>query len=192
MSIKLRLLVLVTLLSLSLAYMIARKQYTLNTGVTIVLETMPVDPRSLFSGDYVILGYKIGRLTLDNIKGDKDFKRHDKIHVVLKSKGHYWEALSAHHLAPTTSADEVLLKGEVQNASSHFWNPETRQTESTANLQVRYGIENYFVPEGEGRKLERPGPEEKVAVQVAVDKFGLAGIKAILINGKQRYIENLW
>lgn len=110
---------------------------------------------------------------------------------MLKPKGEYWEAVSVHHHAPPRKTDEIQLIGEVQYASSNFWNPETRQNENKANVQVRYGIENYFVPEGEGRKLERPATDEKLSVQVAVDQFGAAGIKAILLNGKPRYVESL-
>jgi hypothetical protein len=57
---------------------------------------------------------------------------------------------------------------------------------------VRYGIENYFVPEGEGRALERPKPNEKVTIQVAVDRYGRAGIQAVLVNGQPRYVERLF
>jgi uncharacterized membrane-anchored protein len=62
----------------------------------------------------------------------------------------------------------------------------------TEHLTVRYGIENYFVPEGEGRDLERPKPGEKVSTRVAVDRFGNAGIKAVLVNGQPRYTETLF
>ena len=34
------------------------------TGTTVYLETAPVDPRALFRGDYVILGYGIGQNAL--------------------------------------------------------------------------------------------------------------------------------
>ncbi len=42
--------------------MIGVKEYTLRTGTTVVLQTVPVDPRSLLQGDYVILQYKIATL----------------------------------------------------------------------------------------------------------------------------------
>ena len=61
-------------------------------------------------------------------------------------------------------------------------------------LRARYGIENYFVPEGEGRAIERrvvDGVNQKIDVRVAVDAKGNAGIKAILVNGKMRYEEEL-
>ena len=42
-----------------LVAMVAMKQWTLTTGTPVVLETKPVDPRSLFRGDYVRLNYAI-------------------------------------------------------------------------------------------------------------------------------------
>lgn len=41
------------------AYMIASRYAILTSGREIVLETVPVDPRSLFRGDYVTLRYAI-------------------------------------------------------------------------------------------------------------------------------------
>ncbi len=70
-----------------------------------------------------------------------------------------------------------MIKGEVRYARG--------------NIAVRYGIENYFVPEGEGRALERPRAEERVDILVAVDRFGGAGIKGVLVNGELRYQEKL-
>ena len=36
-------------------------------------------------------------------------------------------------------------------------------------MRVRYGIESYFVPEGQGKKLEDLAREKKLATLVAVD-----------------------
>ena len=33
---------------------VLKNEYTLNTGREVLLETVPVDPRDLFMGDYVI------------------------------------------------------------------------------------------------------------------------------------------
>ncbi len=45
--------------------------------------------------------------------------------------------------------------------------------------------------EGTGRALERQKQDEKVSIQVAVDRFGNAGIKAVLVNGRPKYVETL-
>ena len=39
--------------------LIGVKEYRLHTGTTVILQTIPVDPRSLMQGDYAILNYQI-------------------------------------------------------------------------------------------------------------------------------------
>jgi Uncharacterized membrane-anchored protein len=192
MSHGLRIAVIVLLQTLALAAMIALKQRTLDTGTPIVLETQPIDPRSLFSGDYVRLNYAISTLRLDQPGSDQDFKPHDRAYVVLKPGDPYWQPVSVHHQMPALAPGQVAIRGEVQYAGDSLWNQETRTSEKVRNLRLRYGIESYYVPEGAGRALERPAAGEKISLRVAVDRAGAAGIKAVLVNGRERYVETLW
>jgi uncharacterized membrane-anchored protein len=184
-----RLLIIVVIQTLVLAGMVAKRQWTLATGTPVVLETRPVDPRSLFRGDYVTFNYDIGSLNLQELDGDDDFRSHDTVYVVLESGEPYWRPRAVYHAPP---ADRVALRGEVQYVGEHRWNPETRSNEAVRHLSVRYGIEDYFVPEGEGRALERPQAGETVSLRVAVDRFGNGAIQALLINGVERYRETLF
>lgn len=192
MRIMLRLIVLIALQSVVLVAMIGMKQWTLSTGTPIVLETQPIDPRSLFQGDYVRLNYKISTLGLADLSSDSPFKAHEQIYVLLREGNPYWQPISIHHERPASPPDHVVLKGTVVGMGNRRWNPDSRSWEAIEHLMVRYGIENYFVPEGEGRDLERPKPGEKISIRVAVDQFGNAGIKAVLVNGKERYTETLF
>ena len=188
----LRLALIAGIQTLVLAAMIAVRQWTLATGVPIELETEPIDPRSLFSGDYVRLNYAISRLTLDEVKGDTGFIRNDRVYVVLAPSGRYWKAEAISRNPPATQLERVAIKGEVEYVSDVLWDRASNATRRVGNMGVHYGIENYFVPEGEGLRLERTKPDEKITIQVAVDRFGNAGIKAVLINGKARYTESLF
>jgi len=172
--------------------MIAIKQWTLSTGTHIVLETQPVDPRSLFQGDYVRLNYTISTLHLAGLPSDRPFKAHERIYVLLRKGDPYWAPVSIHHERPAPPPGHVAVKGTVVGMGNRRWNQQSRSWEAIEHLMVRYGIENYFVPEGEGRDLERPKPDEKVSIRVAVDQFGNAGIKAVLVNGQPRYTETLF
>ncbi|HET7832722.1 MAG TPA: GDYXXLXY domain-containing protein [Gallionella sp.] len=172
--------------------MIGMKQWTLDTGTPVVLETAPVDPRSLFSGDYVRLGYTISNLRLDQLGGDREFKRHDRIYVALQTGTPYAMPVAIYHQMPAARAGQVVIRGEVEHMGSEFWNPRTQNIEKDVrNVLVRYGIENYYVPEGTGRALERPAGNAKIAVRVAVDRSGTAGILGILVNGEERYQQSL-
>ena len=53
-----------------IAGFIGYKEYTLSQGQKILLKTIPLDPRDLFRGDYVVLNYEISQLNLDSIKHD--------------------------------------------------------------------------------------------------------------------------
>lgn len=184
---RIHLLVLVVLLqTVALAGMVAVKQRTLITGTPVLLKTEPVDPRSLFRGDYVRLNYAIGRLAYAGLEGDKDFERHDEVYVVLRKGEEFWEPVSIHHETPAPGPDSVVIRGHVEY--SGIW----IDGESRGGISIRYGIENYFVPEGEGRALERPAEGEEVTILVAVDGRGDSAIKAVLVNGEVRYEEKLF
>lgn len=175
----------VVLQSTALCGMVAVKQRTLATGTPILLETKPVDPRSLFRGDYVVLNYAIGSLNYDAVAGDDDFKRYDDVYVVLRKGPTYWEPVSIHRKMPEHGPQTVVIRGTVQY--SGLW----LGGEQRDGINVHYGIENYFVPEGEGREIELPRNAGKVAILVAVDDAGAAAIKAVLVDGVVRYQERL-
>lgn len=179
----------------ALATMIADKQWTLNTGTQVVLQTEPVDPRSLFMGDYARLNYSIGRLRLDGdegIGGDKEFARHDTVWVALKPDPAGAKAVSVHRERAAVPAGLLALKGEVLYVSDHDWDRTTSKSIKRRTLQVRYGIEQYYVQEGTGRQIERPQGGEKVAILAAVDSRGKAGILGVMLDGVLRYRETLF
>lgn len=196
MSLSVRLILVFAVQALALVYMVAERQWTLATGTPVVLETEPVDPRSLFSGDYVRLNYRIGRLSLDKLGGDNTFRDHETVYVLLRRGAPFWEAVSIHQTPPASlpapPPEYVMLRGEIQRTTASVWDGELRQTVPGPYVFVRYGIESYFVPEGEGRAIERPAPGEKVTIRVAVDARGRAGIQALLVNDRERYVERLF
>jgi uncharacterized membrane-anchored protein len=213
----LRLVLLFALQAVALAAMIADRQWTLNTGTPVVLETVPVDPRSLFMGDYARLSYRISRIRLDSVKVEgwpetkalprtpaepivpgvpapaaTAFQRHETVWVGLQPEGPYWTARSLHRDRRQVPAGLVALRGEVEYFSTHDWDEESRKSVERPVVQLRYGIEQYFVPEGTGRAIERPAGGEKVSVRVAIDSRGKAGIAALLLDGRERYRETLF
>ena len=186
-----RLFVVVLVQTLILLAMIGVRQWTLATGIPVILETQPIDPRSLFSGDYVRLNYKVSDLRPEELAGDRIFKRHDTVFVVLAPDGEYWKAVSVHRGRPRPSDGQAVIKGSVEYTGDTIWDAERNKAVEVKHLHVKYGIEDYFVQEGTGHELERPKQDEKISIQVAVDRFGNAGIKAVLVNGRPKFIETL-
>ena len=185
-----RILIIIVLFTVFLCSMIALKQKTLLTGTPVLLETEPIDPRSLFRGDYVRLNYVINRLKPTEISGDDHFDRHDKIYVELQQHGKYWHPIALYHEYPESK--NVVLMGKIQHINEHTWNAELQKSENITTLHIKYGIENYFVPEGEGLDLERRDNDQVVDIRVAIDESGKSGIKEVLVNNQSRYIETLF
>lgn len=176
-------LILVALIqSLALCWMIYERISLISAGREIVLDIVPVDPRSLFRGDYVILNYGISRLNLTDLNGDKGFRRGAVIFVTLQKRTGQaaWQPLSATRKYPrSVDKDQVIIRGEVRAGRDD-------------NLRVKYGIETYFVPEGQGKTLEKQVRERKLQVLVAVGANGDAAIKGLVLDGELKYEESLF
>lgn len=192
MKLGLRIAIVIALQTAALLVMVGMKQYTLSSGVPIVLKTEPIDPRSLFSGDYVRLNYSISRLPVEKLAGDDAFVRNDTIYVLVQPTGEYWEAVSIHHAQPPATQGQVVIKGRVEYVNEQGFTRLGSPLEPGKFLNVKYGVENYYVPEGEGRVLERPKPDETISLRLVVDKNGNAAIQAVLVNGAERYVERVF
>ncbi|NJM06196.1 GDYXXLXY domain-containing protein, partial [Candidatus Gracilibacteria bacterium] len=66
-----------------LAALFLPRAQILSSGREVRLAIVPVDPRDLLRGDYVILNYAIGELNLTVLPGDDGFRRGDPAFVVL-------------------------------------------------------------------------------------------------------------
>lgn len=181
-------------LTLALLAMVADKQYTLRTGQEVRLRLQLRDPRDLFRGDYVRLSYEIATLTPAHLEGDAVFDERETIYVRLEREGKRkpggaWRAVGIHHQWPAIRPGEVVLRGTVSGV------PEWRVMDKPMGLYelyVDFGIESYFVPEGEGTALEALPNDAEVLVRVAVDRRGKAGILGLLIDGREYAHESLF
>ena len=164
----------------------------LTTGQEIVLQTEPVDPRSLFQGDYVILSYSISQIPLKDIAVDRQLDDGDEIYVTLVPNGDTWKPIAIHHQRPDLTDGQAALKGRVD----YVWQDREGETPGTdcpecMTAQISYGLESYFVPEGTGRQLEEFRNERALKVIVAVNEAGDSAIKGLVIDGETIYEEPL-
>ena len=135
----------------------------LSSGREITLPIVPVDPRDLFRGEYVRLGYAVSTVPMRQLEGPRP-RENAAFYVVLEKKPDgAWQTVKMSRAMPQeTSPDRIVLK-----ARATYW--PARDDGRRARCGVRYGIESYFVPEGQGRKLEDLAREKKLATLVAVD-----------------------
>ena len=168
-----------------LAYMVADRVRLLASGREITLPVTPVDPRDLFRGEYARLSYDVASVPLRLLEGPPP-RANAAFYVVLEKRSDgVWQAAKVAREPPReASPDRIVLKALM----TYPW-PKGGSTET---VRVRYGIESYFVPEGQGRKLEALAREKRLATLIAVDARGNAAIKGIVVDGVLQYEEQLF
>ena len=161
----------------------------LRTGQEIRLSVVPVDPRDLLRGDYIILRFGISQIDTGQVDADRDFHRGEPIFVGLKkSNDGTWKAISINHQRPRVKSDIVFIKGKVKYVSRSK-KLTSQQNKKHSSLSIKYGMEKYFIPQGEGLRLEALRNKKVLNIVAAVSDTGDAGIKALLVRGKQIYEE---
>jgi uncharacterized membrane-anchored protein len=168
-----------------LALMIADRVQILRDGTEVTLQTRPIDPRDLLRGDYVTLGYDISQLPAGALKDQPSGSRNPIVFVKLvpNADGVY-QAMSVHTAPIAVTSPEVLIRGRVAYGAT--CGPKQAFCDK---LSIRYNLESYFVPEGEGKKLEQARNQQKLRVVAAVLPSGRAAIKRLLLDGEPVYDE---
>lgn len=128
----------------------------LRSGEEAVLRTVPVDPRSLFRGEYVVLDYAVGQ----DLPTPVDFTGFgDPVYVVLEKKGETYERVKFSDTQPLLSAGQLCLKGRKEYDRAVF--PDLAQ---------------YFVEEGLGRELENVQRAHRLLVHAVIDSGNCSAI----------------
>ncbi|MDA9446495.1 MULTISPECIES: GDYXXLXY domain-containing protein [Bradyrhizobium] len=170
-----------------LVLMVADRMQILREGTEVTLQTQPVDPRDLLRGDYVVLRYDISQLPAGALAGKTADARNPVVFVKLAPNADgVYAAVSVHAESVPVTAPEVLIRGRV----SHSCGSNIRTF--CDRLTIKYGLESYFVPEGEGGKLEQARNQQKLRIVAAVLPSGRAAIKRLLLDGEPVYEEPLY
>ena len=169
-----------------LALMIADRAEILRDGTEVTLQTRPLDPRDLLRGDYVVLGYDISQVPAGSLLNQPASTRNPLVFVKLApNRDGLYEAVSVHAGAVAVASPEVLIRGRVDYGA----NCGSDGRAFCDKLRILYNLESYFVPQGEGRKLEQARNERKLTVVAAVLPSGRAAIKRLMLDGEPIYQE---
>lgn len=172
---------LVIVQTLILGWMVADRVMILKSNSVVTLKSEPVDPRDLFRGDYVTLTYAITTLPITTLNGDLAWKDGETIFVELMPVKDEWKAIAAFHSHTEPTPGNEIIRGQID------------YLDETRNIaHVKYGIERYYVPEGEGRTLEDQRNKRALSVDVALASDGEAAIKGLRIDGQPVYQEPLF
>ncbi len=154
--------------------MMIPRSTTLLTGETILLRVVPVDPRDLLRGDYVILSYEISRVPPGGVVGlfgpgggrprlaDIDQGRGQTVYVTLNPEPdgrHYRGGMVS--LNPPGPGIKYI-RGTLLNRN-----------------QIQFGIESYFVQEGKGKEYEDAIRSRRLSAEVALSPDGSAAIRGL-------------
>ena len=156
---------------LILVGMIALRAIPLVTGQTVLVRVMPVDPRDLFRGDYVILSYDFSRVPPEGVEGLSETERRKRsaregrtvyVPLVPDTNGTHWRAEQVTVVKPATGP---FLRGQMSGHGS-----------------LKFGIESYFVQEGTGRVYEQAIRDRQLSAELAVTSGGQAALRSLRID----------
>ena len=95
--------------------MIYPRAEILRNGQEVRLEIVPVDPRDLFRGDYVVLGYRIGTVDLPK-DTTSSFTRGQKVFVTLRpDTNNKSRAVAISAEQPAVSGSDIVISGLVSS-----------------------------------------------------------------------------
>jgi len=178
-------LIVAVLQSAILLYAVTSRAAVLRDGAEVRLETAPIDPRDFLRGDYVILNYKIGEVSPEFVTGSwpTDSGRHT-IHVRLEPEATgFWTVREASFAPLPEKPGSVVAEGITDRFSV---------LGSGRAISVAYGIERYYVPEGEGKAIEAARNDGRISIAARVSKSGIVHIRALLEDGRPLYEEPLY
>ncbi len=150
-------------------------------GTQVLLQIEPVDPRNPLRGDYIAFQYAISNIN-PSFFDDPRIKNGDFVYVGLRQTGKYWVAKRVYKSRPPDG--EIFIKGKVLNGTVQPQDDVfSFDRFSGSRVQIVYGIEEYFIPEGTGQGFSFAGKE--VSAGVVVDEDGNPVLKQIYIDGKR-------
>lgn len=142
--------------------MIGLSESALASGDDVRLQALPVDPHDPFRGEYVALAYEISNLPVP-----PGARVGDTVYVELEPRGEAWSGGSAGLEYPL--GDVRFIRGRITQVYG-------------GNARIEYGIETYYVEEGQGPELERAISRHALYVDVVLDDDGGARIEEVVID----------
>ena len=136
------------------------------TGTEIRVKTVPVDPRSMFRGNYALLRYEFATLPEGALSEVGGVRNGEVVFVHLeRGEGAEYEYAGVSLEPPS---EGIFLRGRVAGYLPEY-------------QVVRYGIEAFFAPKEKALALEKDLRNGGTAV-LMVDGRGQAALKDVIPN----------
>lgn len=175
----------------TLALAIENRAAILRDGREIVLKTEPVDPRDLMRGDYVRLGYTdVSSIDEGLVEGGwpaQDTTAPVWLILAPGSDGAYVARAASFSRPSAVAGDDVVLRSLPVRIT-------VARPDGGLNSigPLNFGIERYYVPEGEGLEIEKAQNAGRTTVALRVSRDGEPQIARLMIDGETLYEEPLY
>lgn len=157
-----------------LAWMIVGTMLLFRPAVTGYVQVVPVDPRDLFMGEYVILSYAFSRVPPDGVAGLTGPYRSDNAEE--------WRGRPVYvELIPDPDRPDHFTGGPPSLTPPADDAPYLQGTLATP-AEITFGIERFHVQEGGGLAYEEAAREHKLWARIEVTSRGWAMVKGLAIE----------
>ncbi len=161
---------------LVLAFMAGKREVISATGQQVYLRSAPIDPRDPFRGDFVRLRYNINTIHQQDYRGTANLKELPTgsiLYTALKEGAR--DVYTFDYLTDKKPDGQIFIKGRL----NRDWSFNPIWEDNTVN--VKYGIEQYFVQQGRGKEMEaklgqRDSLQIPVEMQISLGSDGTAVI----------------
>jgi uncharacterized membrane-anchored protein len=152
-----------------------QKTLAAHGGQTVLVRTMPVDPRDLLRGDYVRLGYDFNTIPTEGIRGltpenyvasykNDWIGRTVYVSLTPDADGRHWRAVKPFSVYKPTSG--VFLRGEINHG-----------------YRIEFaGIQKFFLEEGKGHVYEDAARRRALSVEMAISPDGEGILRKLHID----------
>lgn len=197
----LRILIVAALCVLALIGLVARETMARAAGTEVLLAMEAVDPRSLLSGHYVIVGLSETLPDGENCPpGTLDAAASDSPETPSQPSDR-WLALrrseQTHVLAGHVASREAALAlGAVAVLGDAWCMPPAQIDGGAPTVRLDVGINRFYVNQADAERIDRmlrsqtPGAEQRVFAIVSIGRDGRARLKGLNVNGE--IIELTW
>ncbi len=184
---------------LILAGMVVDQWRVVEGGRPIRIRVVPVDPMSLFQGEYARLSYEFtsmdqNRLAELGLTEDLGLKKGDRVWVILHPGTDGLWGVAELKLSGPPPPDEAAAALRAKIVHYHTWvatapvpkeskekGPPVRRT----SLTLRTGMESFFVPQGEADRIERTTRAGDVTAEISVLPSGRAAVRKLFVKGHE-------
>jgi uncharacterized membrane-anchored protein len=172
----------------ALGWMITGRAVILRDGSEVTLEVQPVDPRDLLRGDYVSLSYNISTLPVALFGPSRTEAEAAERSVFVRlhpDEDGIWKPVAARYGGRPEgqgSPEDVDVRGTAEIGPG----------DEVQYVPVQYGIERFYLPEGEGKALQDTMRERPFRMKVAVASDGTPQIKAFYDGDTLIFAEPLY